>query len=453
MKTPKILLVEDDEASLFGYTRYIEKAGYLTKAAMSLSEAKGLVLSEQFDAVLLDLKLPDGNAIDWIEELRGGRENMAIIVISGAGDVPTAVKAIKCGADNFLTKPINMEDLLLWLRKSLEIEELRKRDSNHQRLTQKNGAPFFGENAKMQEIINFATIAAKQDTVVLLNGETGTGKGVLARWIHDHSSRKNETFVELNCSALKGELLRSELFGHAKGAFTSAIKDRAGLIEVADGGTLFLDEIGDMDLDVQAQLLKTIEERSFRRIGENRVRSSDFRLICATNRDLEEVTRKGTFRNDLYYRICVFPIHIPPLRERKDDLVELSEYLLQSFAYSHFPLSQEVIDVIEEYPWPGNVRELRNMLERALLLAQGQPLSPRHFPGLEVFTPPPDEPETEEGPSATTIDMKNLEQIEKAHIIKTLKFYGGDKYEASKALGISLSSLYRKLGKIQGVKA
>lgn len=439
MKSPKLLLVEDDEAALFGYTKYLSKSGYATKSATCLKEAKQHVESEFFDAVLLDLKLPDGNGIDWITELRSNFENMAIIVITGNSDIPTAVKAIQFGADNFLTKPVNMDDLDISLRKSLEIEELRKRNSAYQRLTIKKSEAYFGTSEVIQKTIELSTVAASNNTVVLINGETGTGKGVLARWIHDHSLRKSETFVELNCSTLKGELLRTELFGHAKGAFTSAVKDRLGLIEAADGGILFLDEIGDMDLEVQAQLLKTLEEKTYRRIGENKLRTSDFRLICATNHDLAGATKNGKFRSDLYYRICVFPILLPPLRERKDDIPGLIENILKSFSYQHLPLTDELTDKLSKYPWPGNIRELRNMLERALLLAQGTMLKISNFPGLEIMPiQPPD--------SVTTWD---LDEMEESHIIKALKYFDNDKYRTCKELGISLSSLYRKLEKIK----
>lgn len=439
MRVPRILLVDDEEATIFGYTKYLTKTNYSIEAARCLKDAKMLVASEFFDAILLDLKLPDGNAIDWIAELKNAHENTAIIVITGISDIPTAVKAIKHGAYNFLTKPVNMDDLNVSIRKSLEIVELRKRDSMYQRLAPQKTEPFFGASPIIEKVLQYSNVAAMNNTVVLLHGETGTGKGVLARWVHEHSLRKNEAFVEVNCSSLKGELLRSELFGHAKGAFTSAIKDRPGLIEVVDGGTLFLDEIGDMDLEVQAQLLKTIEEKSYRRIGENKLRTSDFRLICATNRNLTEASLNGSFRKDLYYRICIFPINIPPLRERKEDLPGLIKHILMSYSYTHFPVSQEVTDLLVQYPWPGNVRELRNMIERGLLLAQGEPLDAPHFPGLETTVETRDDNE----------ELWNLDEIEKSHILKTLKHYNGDKYETSNALGISLSSLYRKLDKIQ----
>ncbi len=444
MKTPKILLVDDEEATLFGYTRYLSKSGFTTVSAKSLKEAKSHTTTELFDGILLDLRLPDGNAIDWIAELHSTQENMSIIVITGTNDIPTAVKAMKYGAHNFLTKPVTMEDLVTSLRKSLEVEELRKRDGIYQRLASQKTEPYFGKSPAIEKVMQYANVAALNNTVVLLYGETGTGKGILARWIHEHSARKNETFVEVNCSSLKGELLRSELFGHAKGAFTSAIKDRSGLIEIVDGGTLFLDEIGDMDLEVQAQLLKTIEEKSYRRIGENKLRTSDFRLICATNRNLTEESLNGHFRKDLYYRICIFPINLPPLQDRKEDIPDLVKHILRSYGYETFPLDPMVEKLLIEYYWPGNIRELRNMIERALLLAQGITLSVTHFPGIDQSFPVQENIEQGEVDEAW-----NLEEIEKNHILKALKHFDGDKYEASNALGISLSSLYRKLDKIQ----
>jgi DNA-binding NtrC family response regulator len=437
MKLQKILLVDDEESTIFGYTNYLTKSGYSVENAKSLMEAKHCLAKNQYHAVLLDLNLPDGNALDSIPEIKMNNEGIVIIVITGISDIPTAVKAMKYGAHNFLTKPIVMEDLLATLQKSFEIEELRRRDFAQQRLSGLRSKTFFGKSPIIAKIVEYANIAAMNDTVVLLLGETGTGKGVLARWIHEHSGRKDQAFVELNCSSLRGELLRSELYGHTKGAFTSAIKDRDGLIEIADGGTLFLDEIGDMDIAVQAELLKTLEEKSFRRIGENKVRKSDFRLICATNRDLAADSNKGMFRTDLYYRICIFPITLPALRQRKDDLAGLIEHILLGFGYDQLPLNKDTMDLLMNYPWPGNIRELRNSIERALLLAQGTPLSVENFAGLEIIR---ESIIHEEMP-----DCWDLEEIEMYHIQKALKHFNGDKNKASAALGISLSSLYRKL--------
>ncbi|MBD3419746.1 MAG: response regulator [Chitinivibrionales bacterium] len=429
-----ILIVEDNEAAVFGYERYLKGKGHLTKAAESIGDATALLREQAFDVALLDIGLPDGSGLDLLTFIKQDSPLTSVIIITGQNEVKLAVEAMQKGAENFLTKPVNMEELSVSIDKALDIRTLRKRDSNVQRLA---GAaePFFGDSRGMQDALNLAKIGAQEETVILLTGETGTGKGVFAKWIHDNSRRKNESFVELNCSALKGDLLKSELYGHAKGAFTSAIKDRTGLVEVADKGTLFLDEIGDMDQEVQAQLLKTIEEKSFRRIGENTIRHSDFRLICATNRELAEEVNRGAFRSDLYFRICVFPIKLPSLRERSDDIEGLASFLLARLGYQHLPLGSDVKKLISEQSWTGNVRELRNALERAMLLSQRGPLGPNHFTGLTHFTVAPQQSEP---------DTLNIEAMEKRYIQKALLRYK-NKSKACKELGISMSSLYRKI--------
>jgi len=437
MKTTRILLVEDDEAAQYGYVRYFSISGYDTVSVRTLKAAKKVIAIEKFDVVLLDLKLPDGDTLEWIPELKKSYPNMMLVIITGIGDIPTAVKAIKSGADNFLTKPVEMDDLQIIIDKCLEMGLLRKRDIVQQRLV-KQASPFFGGNPITAEILEHAKIASASPNVVLLLGETGTGKGILARWIHDNSDRAAGPFVEVNCSSLKGELLRSELLGHARGAFTSAIKDKEGLLEVADKGTLFLDEIGDMDIEVQAQLLKTIEERTFRRMGENNLRHSDFRLICATNRDLLACGPER-FRPDLYWRICVFPIILQGLRDKTDELPGLCDYFLQGMGYKHPTVDKQLMAQLQEYSWPGNVRELRNMLERAVMLAQGEPLSHRHFPGLNNV------PQSCLIPS----NSQKLEDVEDAHILQVVAEFDGNMHMASKTLGLSVSSLYRRLSKIR----
>ncbi|HEX2976716.1 MAG TPA: sigma 54-interacting transcriptional regulator, partial [Bacteroidales bacterium] len=245
MRNPKVLLVEDDETTLLGYSKYLSIKGYYIKTANNLALARQMLTAENFDAVLLDLKLPDGCSLHLIKDICISNDSTAIIIISGISDISTAVEAMRYGAFNFLTKPVEMEALELSLRNSLQVEELKRREQMHKRLLPENPKAYFGASSEIEKTIEYARVAALNDSIVLLLGETGTGKGVMARWIHDHSSRKNGNYVELNCSSLRGEILRSELYGHTKGAFTSAIKDRDGLIEIADGGTLFLDEIGD----------------------------------------------------------------------------------------------------------------------------------------------------------------------------------------------------------------
>jgi DNA-binding NtrC family response regulator len=435
---PKILLIEDEEGTRFGFSRYLSKARYIIHEATCLSEAQEALLSQRFDAVLLDLYLPDGSGLAWITEFRSSYPDIPIIVITGRGDIPIAVEAMRRGADNFLTKPVNMEDLEVFLRKSLEIGTLRRRNIASQRLERKDQI-YFGDSPVMKKIINLASLAAKNDSPVILLGETGSGKGVLARWLHDNGLRSSAPFVEVNCSNLRGDLLASELFGHARGAFTTAIQDKQGLIEVADGGTLFLDEISDMDIRVQGQFLKVIEEKQYRRLGEVKVRRSEFRLICASNRDLTEEAYQGRFRKDLYFRINVIPIVIPPLRERQEDIAGLTLHILRNLGAPDAKILPEAMQLLKNYKWPGNIRELRNILERALLLTNGQTLTPEHFSGLDS-QPAFVTPESEK-------DITNLENIEETHIKAVINRFGGDTRKAAESLGISRATLYRKLKK------
>lgn len=436
---PGILLIEDEEGSRFGFVRFLSKAGYSVREAASLSQAREAVLSQRFAAVLLDLNLPDGSGLDWIIELRENYPDVPVIVITGHGDIPVAVEAMRRGADNFLTKPVNMADLDVFLRKSLELGTFRRRCLAIQRLERKDRI-FFGESDAMKKVMNLASLAAKTDAPVLLLGETGSGKGVLAKWLHENGSRSSSQFVEVNCSNLKGDLLASELFGHAKGAFTTAVQDRQGLVEVADGGTLFLDEISDMDVGVQAQFLKVIEDRQYRRLGEVRVRRSDFRIVCATNRDLLEETRKGLFRKDLYFRINVLSIVIPSLRERPEDIDGLTRSILKNLGVSEPTVSPDIMELLHGYSWPGNIRELRNVLERAILLARGQLLAPEYFSGLTSSRILMNE---ERG-------LKALEDNECDHIQAVMERFGGDTKRAAHALNISRATLYRKLKKYKG---
>lgn len=430
-----ILMVDDEPAVLFGYGRYFAQAGYETAEALSLAEARAAVQSRRFDVVLLDLNLPDGNGIDWIRPLREENPDTAVIVITGQGDIPTAVEAMRLGADNFLVKPVDMDGLHVFLNKSLELNALRRSDRLCRRARKNEEEPCFGSGAAMAKVRETLSLMAENDSPVLLQGETGTGKGVCARWIHQNGLRSTGPLLELNCSTLQGDLLASELFGHAKGAFTSAHQSKQGLVEVADGGTLFLDEIGDMDLPVQAQFLKVIEEKTYRRLGETHSRRSDFRLICATNRDLQADVQSGRFRSDLFYRINLFPILLPPLRERPGDIAELVQHFLSAGGHG-VTAPPEVMDLLTAYRWPGNVRELRNVLERAVILARGSSLRAEHFPG--IGQPSVVAPSAGRRP-------KGLKDLERDYLQSLLAEHGGDLTKVAEALEISRATLYRKL--------
>jgi len=428
-----VLLVDDDPAIQFGYRSYFSKTGFRISSAFSLAEAQQALENEQFDVLLLDLFLPDGKAVEHISSFRNNYPEMSIIVITGNGDIPVAVESMRMGADNFLTKPVSLKELEGFLQNSIE-KKLAEKSRPKGRMIEESFL-YFGTSKPMKKVMELARTAAENDSAVLLLGETGSGKGVLAQWIHEHSRRSGKNFVSLNCSSLKGEMLANELFGHVKGAYTSAVQDRQGLLQMADKGTLFLDEVSNMSQGIQADFLKVIEEKQFRRLGENKLRKSDFRLICSTNKDLLEETRQQRFRKDLYFRINVFPIELPPLRKRLTDFPGLVRCLLEKLGAPELEMPAEVMQKLKSYSWPGNIRELRNSLERALLLARGSKISMAHFPDLqETFSL------TDSSPKDWDLKEKKM-----AHILQVLDQFGGDKAKAAEVLGISKATLNRKL--------
>jgi len=432
----KILLIEDNEAARFGYARFLNSTGYDVVEAEDLSSADRMLAAQKFDAAIVDINLPDGSGLELIEKLRGSSPEMAIVVITGAGDIPLAVTAMRKGADNFLTKPVDMEGLEVFLKKNLETGAIRKFHTIRQRLIDREGI-WFGVSSGMKEAISIAKLAAENDSPVLITGETGTGKGVLAKWIHRKSSRVSFGFVDVNCSGLNGDLLARELFGNVRGAFTSADRDRDGLLDAADRGTLFLDEICEMDLAIQAQFLKILEEKTYRRLGDTKQQKSDFRLICATNKNIEAEVQKGAFRNDLFFRINLLTLHIPPLRERIEDLPIMVQRIVGAKS-SGIEIADDAMDVLKTYPWPGNVRELKNVLERAKILSRGGPLKLEHFSWLnasprELFS----------GQLETLADMTY------SHMLAALERFGGNVPKAAKHLGISRATFYRKLKQLK----
>ena len=377
----EILIIDDDQTILSMFSKFLSELNYAVTEVSSLAAARGMLATGDFHAFIIDQHLPDGKGIELINDVRSANPTAAIVMITGQADVPLAVEAMQKGADNFLTKPVKLKDLTVFLEKNLEVVSLRRLAQNNEML-RKKGSFFFGMSEAMVKALEIAQIAVENDGPVLITGETGVGKGVLARWIHESSKRKKGAFVEVSCPSFRGELLRSELYGHAKGAFTSAVQDQPGLLEAADGGTLFLDEIGDMELSIQAQFLKVIEDRTYRRLGEMRLRKSDFRLICATNRDLKAEVTTGRFRKDLLFRLQVLPLHIPALRERHVDIPAMACHFLAKCNYQYRDLSPDIMQFLVSYSWPGNIRELKYLIERAVLLARGKELTAQHFTGL-----------------------------------------------------------------------
>ncbi|KKM69352.1 hypothetical protein LCGC14_1451660 [marine sediment metagenome] len=458
---PSVLLIDDEPSVIFGYRKFLEKAGYETSEAGTLAEGRAKVEARRYDAVLLDMKLPDGNGVDFVPDIRALYPDIAIVIITGAGDVPAAVDALKKGADNFLTKPVDMGELDVFLRKSVEVSGLRRGDMARKRLEKKR-QPFFGKSPEAVSLLEYAQLAADNDSTVLIKGETGVGKGVLARWIHERSGRRDKPFVEVNCSSLRGDLLSSELFGHAKGSFTSAVSDREGLVEVADRGTLFLDEIGDMPLHLQVRLLRVLEEGQIFRVGSEEPIRVDVRIIASSLQDLGKSVREGLFREDLYYRLNILRIHLPPLRERVEDISYLAVHFMErAFAElgtqwqgPHPALSTAATGLLEGLPWRGNVRELRNVITRVatFLPHTARQVLPMHvIPHLEddgktpVHASDGDTVKSNGGvfiPDGTTMDEAKGILIQNA-----LDRSQGNRTKAAKMLGIGLRTIRRKLNK------
>jgi DNA-binding NtrC family response regulator len=357
------------------------------------------------------------------------------------GTIELAVKAIKAGAEHFLTKPVDLESLVLLIQRTLDTQRRRRQQAASNAQARSAPNPFLGKSRRIAELEELARAVLGSDAPVLIQGETGSGKGVLARWLHENGRRKDEPFVDLNCAGLSQELVASELFGHQRGAFTGAVSNKLGLFEVAHRGTLFLDEIGDLDPLVQPKLLKALEDRTFRRVGDLAVRSSDVRFIGATHRDLAALVNEGKFREDLRFRVNTLTLEIPPLRERAEDIPEIAKALLSGMAgpgQESVVIADEALDVMRRYHWSGNIRELRNVLERALLFRSGGVIDRKALRFDRSLSP-----DAKGGGSVP----RTLDEAERQHIVETLQGVVGRVDEAAKILGISRSALYAKLKK------
>ncbi len=383
--TGRHILVVDDEQSIREALRDLfEDQGYEVREASSHEEAQAAVKERPVDVILLDLRLGTTSGLALLPELKAEQPDAAFIVVTGQATIDTAVEAMQRGADNFVTKPIDPARLLAVVQKGIEAGALRKNSTRLRRLATRAPAPSADsfDSSAMRQVHQLADAVAPHATTVLLLGETGTGKGMLARYIHERSSRAAAPFVELNCAGLTRELTESELFGYEKGAFTGATQRKIGLLEAADGGTLFLDEIGEMEAAVQAKLLKVIEQSRFRRVGGIAEVTVAVRIIVATHRDLERDVSEGRFRADLYYRLNVFAVRLPPLRERLADVLPMSQRFLLEHRRQQ-SLSTAAAALLMAYAWPGNVRELKNVIERAsILAAAGEAILPEHLPPL-----------------------------------------------------------------------
>ncbi|RVU00759.1 sigma-54-dependent Fis family transcriptional regulator [Mucilaginibacter limnophilus] len=432
------VLIIDDEKQLNGLlSRIIGLEGYTVLQAYTGKEALKLLLNEDIEVVISDVKLPDVNGIELVKKVKEVRPYAEVINLTAFGNIADGVTAIKNGAFDYLVKGDDNDKIIPLLSKAADKAKLQRRVYELEKKIsgQYSFDSILGISKAIKDTIALARRVAVTDTTVLLLGETGTGKEVFAQAIHYESPRKANPFVALNCSGFTAELLESELFGYRAGAFTGANKDKKGLLEEASGGTLFLDEIGEMNLDLQAKLLRVLENQTFIKVGDTSTSKVNVRIIAATNRDLQKQADEGKFRLDLYYRLSVFSITLPSLAERKEDIPLLAEYYLDQFAKKvnkqSFKIDNQFLDLLKKHRWKGNIRELKNIMERVAILADSEIITSSLLP-FEFHT-------------QTDNNSFSLEAVEKHHIQKVLHHTSGNKTETARLLGIGLTTLYRKL--------
>ena len=443
----KVLIIDDDIAMGEMCKELLKSKGYISDVSASGKDAvEKLAIDGAYSIVLTDLVMPEMDGIEVLKKIKQQNPHIAVVVMTSYGTITNAVEAMKLGAADYITKPFKRDELIVVIEKILQLQRLegevdRLRSELGEKYTFKN---IIGESPKIKKIFEIISDVSNTEANILIQGETGTGKELVARAIHYDSVRKNYPFVKVDCAALTETLLESELFGHEKGAFTGAIKDRVGRFRTADGGTIFLDEIGNIPITVQAKLLRVLQDCEFEAVGSDKPVKVDVRIIAATNADLEENVEKGIFRRDLFYRLNVIRIFLPPLRERIDDISILASHFLSIYSKKNRKkvdrISSEALNNLTSYLWPGNVRELENIIERAVILCKGNVIEPVDIPLYQGKTVSP--MELSGKPLQELID-----QVERQIIINTLKLTDSDKEKAAKILQISRAGLYNKLSK------
>jgi DNA-binding NtrC family response regulator len=450
----KILLADSDPNSQADLRQLLASRGFELDAATDVAEALAPVADGDIDLVLADLALPGGGGLRLLQEVRALRTETAVVLLSAFGSVQDAVLAMQSGAADFLGKPFAPDQVLVAVDRALEKAALQKenhalRDALDDRLRLDN---VIGSDPRMQSIFKTAKAVADTRTTVLITGESGTGKTLLARALHARSGRAKAPFVEVNCGALPESLLESELFGHVKGAFTGAVRDKAGKFEAAAGGTIFLDEIGTSSPAFQIKLLRVLQDRVVERVGDTRTIPVDVRIVLATNKNLEQAVADGEFREDLYYRINVVTIEMPPLRQRKSDIATLAQHFLRRFADEHgrrgVQFTEDALEALCGAPWPGNVRQLENVVERAVVLTTGSRIERNDLPPMLPVRPDPAPESTQPDPSGEVRPLREAMQApEKRLIEQALEHCSGNREKAARVLGINRSTLFHKLRK------
>ncbi len=436
-----VLIIDDEEKLRALLKRIISLESYKVFDSPTIHQARQILETQTIDIVLCDVKLPGGSGVDFTKEIKSKHPYTEVILLTAYGNIPDGVQAIKNGAFDYIVKGNDNDKIIPLLSRASEKIALQQKVTRLEKQLAKQYRfdEIIGSSVALKNAIQLAEKVAPTDTAVLLTGETGTGKEVFASAIHYNSNRSRQTFVALNCSAFSKELLESELFGHKAGAFTGATKDKKGLIEEAKGGTLFLDEIGELPLDLQPKLLRLLENGTYIRVGDTKELKADVRLIAATNRSLEKDIASGHFRDDVYYRIAVFRIELPPLRERVKDIPLLAKHFLGIYSSKTnkniLSISDDVIEVLKQNEWKGNIRELKNIIERAVILEDNNILTMKSLP-FELQN---------KGGEQTGTSGMNLATVEKIHIQKVLNFSNGNKAKAARLLNIGLATLYRKI--------
>ncbi|MBU4261617.1 MAG: sigma-54 dependent transcriptional regulator [Proteobacteria bacterium] len=432
-----VLVIDDEEPIRRLLQKELANSSREVFTAATAAEAMALVRNRWFDVIIMDLRLPDTTHLDLLIKVRDSIPHTEVIMITGHGDIDSAVEAMKLGACDFIPKPFNLDRLDLVVEKAHQRVRLSRENMilRHKAGYDQGSIKFIGNSMAIRNIQFLIDKVAPANIPVLITGESGVGKDVVAHAIHDRSSRGGNQIIIKNCASLQKELARSELFGHVKGSFTGAGESREGLMSYAHESTLFLDEIGELPLEVQASLLRMLETQTYRRVGEKDERRVDIRFLFATNRDLADEVKKGRFNEAFFHRINVFNIDIPPLRERKEDLPLLVDYFLTSLSpdTTTYRMVQSTMDCVLRYDWPGNIRELRNVIERSIILAENGIITERCLPRELVVA------------AETSEASITLESVEKTHILKMLNFYNGNRRKAAEALGISRKTLYRKM--------
>ncbi len=432
-----VLIIDDEEKLRILLSRIISLEGFTVTQTGDIKSALKILQKDEFDVLLCDVKLPDGNGVDFIKEVKAKYPLVEVILLTAYGNIVDGVQAIKNGAFDYILKGDDNDKLIPLINQAINKSIQNKKTAV--KIKDNNAQGFdriIGNGIQLQQAINLAKKIAVTDTTVLLLGETGTGKEVFANAIHYSSKRASHAFVAINCSAFPKDLLESELFGRLAGAFTGAVKEKKGLIEIADCGTLFLDEIGEMNVELQAKLLRVLENGEFIKLGDTKTSKVNVRIIAATNKDLKKSIEEGSFREDLFYRLNVFTIQLPALRDRKEDIPALAEHFLKIYSSKeskqNLQLSDEALKFLKNYEWKGNIRELRNVIERAVILADTI-IMPEHLP-YEI-----------QNKSNTAANSLSLSSVEKNHIEKVLQYTKGNKTKAAEYMGIGLTTLYRKL--------